>query len=153
MTITPLSQRDARWGNKYLGFSKLKIFNYGCTITALTMLLNYVEGRSYRVDEVNEKLKVAKAFQGALLIWSRVPLAFPILKWVKRAYNYNNADVAWNVYVRKMPVMVEVNGAKIGAPRHWILFKGGGKANDPWTGKEISTSYYPTTGYSIYHRA
>lgn len=153
MQVTPLSQRDARWGNKYLGFSKLKISGFGCTLTSLTMLLNYVEGKSYRVDEVNDKLKAVKAFTGALLIWSRVPLAFPSLKWVKRAYNYNNVEVAWNIYAKGMPVLVEVNGAKIGAPRHWILFTGQGKANDPWLGKVISTSYYPLTGYSVYQRA
>lgn len=152
MTITPLSQRDSRWGRKLLGFSKLTISGWGCTITSLTMLLNYVEGKSYRVDEVNDRLKAVKAFTGALLIWSRVPLAFPSLKWGYRYYNYNNVTVAWNVYVKQMPVLVEVNGAKIGAPRHWVLFTGQGKANDPWTGKEISTSYYPTTGFATYSR-
>ncbi len=152
MTIKPLNQRDARWKNKYLGFSKLTIGNYGCTITCLTMLINFVEGKNYGVDEVNDKLKTAKAFQGALLIWSRVPLAFPSLKWVKRGYNYNNIEVAFNVYVNDMPVMVEVNGAKIGASKHWVLFTGSGKANDPWFGKVISTSMYPLTGYAIYGR-
>ncbi len=152
MTIKPLSQRDPRWSKKTLGFSKLLIGGYGCTITSLAMLLSRVENREVRVDEVNDKLKSVKAFQGALLLWSRVPLAFPSIKFVKRAYNYSNMDVAFNIYVKGVPVMVEVNGAKIGAPRHWVLFKGGGKANDPWLGKEISTSYYPLTGYSIFKK-
>lgn len=152
MTIKPLSQRDPRWAKKTLGFSRLTIGSYGCTITALACLLNYVEGKSYRVDEVNEKLKAVKAFQGALLIWSRVPLAFPSISWGSRHYSYNNVTVAWHVYVKKMPVMVEVNGAKIGAPRHWLLFIGSGQAIDPWTGKIISTTYYPTTGFSTYSR-
>jgi hypothetical protein len=152
MTITPLSQRDPRWAKKALGFSKLSIGGYGCTITSLAMLISRVENREVRVDEVNEKLKSVKAFSGALLLWSRVPLAYPSLKFIKRAYNYSNADAAFNIYIKGVPVMVEVSGAKIGAPRHWVLFKGGGKANDPWTGKEISTSYYPLTGYSVFSK-
>lgn len=152
MQVKPLSQRDPRWAKKTLGFSKLLIGGYGCTITSLAMLLSRVENREVRVDEVNDKLKSVKAFQGALLIWSRVPLAYPSIKFVKRAYNYSNVDVAFNIYVKSVPVMVEVNGAKIGAARHWVLFIGSGKANDPWTGKEISTSYYPLTGYSIFKK-
>ena len=152
MTIKPLSQRDTRWRFKHLGFSTKTIGSYGCTITALTMLINYVEGKSYGVDEVNSRLQAVKAFSGALLIWSRVPLAFPSIKFVKRAYNYSNADVAWNVYVKRMPVLVEVNGAKIGAPRHWVLFTDNGRMNDPWFGDTRSTSFYPLTGYSVFSK-
>lgn len=153
LDVPTFSQRDPRWRAKNLGFSTLKIGGYGCTLTALSALLTNVTGTQHTPDKVNEDLKKVKAFSGALLIWSRVPLAYPQLKWIKRAYNYNNADVAWNIYVRKMPVMVEVNGAKIGASRHWVLFIGSGKMLDPWTGTIESTSKYPLTGYSIYHRA
>lgn len=153
MQITPLSQRDKRWGDVNLGFSTLKIKNMGCTLVSLCMLLNYMENASYTPDQVNERLKKVKAFSGALLYWSRVPLAYPSVRWVKRAYNYNNVEVAWYVYGKKLPVMVEVNAWSIGAPRHWVLFKGGGKMNDPWTGKEESTSKYPLTGFSLYQRA
>lgn len=152
MQVTPLSQRDVRWGNKNLGFSTLKIKSYGCTLVSLTCLLNYIEGKSYRPDEVNDKLKSVKAFYGALLYWSRVPLAYPSLKWVKRGYNYSNAEVAWWVYVMGMPVMVEVNAASIGAPRHWVLYIGNRQACDPWTGTVVSTSKYPATGYAIYRK-
>lgn len=153
MTITPLSQRDPRWASKKLGFSNLTIGGYGCTLTCLTMLLRYVYGDgSLTPDIVNDRLKEKKAFVGALLLWSRVPLAFPKLKWVWRGYNYNNVQVAWCVYGKKLPVMVEVNGAKIGASKHWVLFTGGGKANDPWIGKQISTGYYPLTGFSLFDR-
>lgn len=153
MTITPLSQRNPAWGSKTLGFSTLKIKDYGCTLVSLCMLLNYIDNANYTPDQVNERLKKVKAFSGALLYWSRVPLAYPSLKWVKRAYNYNNVEVGWYVYGKKLPVMVEVNASSIGAPRHWILFKGDRKANDPWTGTEIATSKYPLTGYSLYQRA
>ncbi len=152
MNIKPLSQRNPTWAKKQLGFSTLTIGNYGCTLVSLTMLLNYVEGKFYTPDKVNERLKAVKAFTGALLLWSRVPLAFPSLKWIKRGYNYNNIEVSWNIYAKRLPVMVEVNGAKIGAPRHWVLFIGNGKMNDPWFGTTSTTNYYPLTGYSVFQR-
>lgn len=152
MNIKPLSQRDPKWRAKKLGFSNYTIGSHGCTITALTCLLNFIEGANYTPDQVNERLKLAKAFSGGLLIWARVPFAFPSLYHVKRAYNYNNVEVAWWVYVKKMPVLVEVNAYSIGAPRHWVLFIGNRQAIDPWTGTIVSTSKYPTTGHSIYNR-
>ncbi len=150
--MTVLSQRDPRWAKKKLGFSTLTIGGYGCTLTCLTMLINQFSKIQYTPNEVNDKLKKVNAFTGALLIWSRVPIAFPFLKFNKRAYNYNNLEVALYVYVKKTPVMVEVNGAKIGAPKHWVLFIGGGKMNDPWTGKQSSTNTYPLTGYSLFEK-
>jgi len=153
MTVTPLSQRDPRWKNKYLGFSKLTIGSYGCTLVSLTVLLNYIEGKNYTPDQVNENLKKVKAFSGALLYWSRVPLAYPSLKWIKRAYNYNNVEVGWYVYGKKLPVLVEVNASSIGAVRHWVLFIGNRQMCDPWVGKIEPTNKYPLTGYSLYQRA
>lgn len=160
--MTPLSQRDPRWKDKKLGFSNLTIGNYGCTITCLTMLLNHVEGKNYQVDEVNDKLKTLGnyhqtnnpkgAFSGAYLVWANVQRVYPSLKFVKRVFNYNNVEVAWWVYVMKMPVMVEVNASSIGAPRHWVLFIGNRQACDPWTGTIVSTSKYPATGYAIYKK-
>lgn len=160
--MTPLSQRDTRWRYKKLGFSDKTIGTDGCTLTCLTMLLNYVEGKSYRVDEVNDRLKTLGnyhwqnnrngAFLGALLVWANVVRVYPSLQYVKRAWNYNNVEVAWWVYVMGMPVMVEVNAASIGAPRHWVLYIGNRQACDPWTGTVVSTSKYPATGYAIYRK-
>jgi len=144
------SQRDSRWRDKYVGFSRLRFATSGCTVTALSSFLSSVYNEKLTPDVVNEKLKAVNAFSGALLIWYRVPYAFPKLKWIKRAYNYNNTEVAWYVYVKKTPVMVEVNAASIGAARHWVLFLGSGKMMDPWTGKIENTSKYPPTGYALY---
>lgn len=153
LDVPTWSQRDPRWRTKKLGFSNLTVGGYGCTLTCLSALITHVTGTSHTPDRVNDDLKKVKAFSGALVIWSRVQLAYPQLKWIKRAYRYNNWDVAWNIYTKKIPVCVEVNGAKIGAPRHWVLFIGSGKMLDPWTGTIESTSKYPLTGYSVYHRA
>lgn len=153
MEVLPLSQRDPRWGNKLLGFSKLKIKDYGCTLTSLTCLINYLYKTDYTPDQVNEYLKRANAFSGPLIVWSRVPVAFSKLKFIWRGYNYDNAKVSFYVYLKKMPVMVEVNAAKIGAVKHWVLFLGSKKMMDPWTGAIEPTSKYPLTGYSLFDKS
>jgi hypothetical protein len=150
MDYTTLSQRNPLWSSKKLGFSKLSIFNYGCTLTTLTNLLNRVFGYSFTPDMVNDRLKSVNAFSGALIIWAKVSVAYPELKFVCRDWNYNNTKVAWYVYIKKLPVMVEVNASKIGAARHWVLFIGNQKCVDPWTGTIISTGTYPLTGDAIY---
>lgn len=152
MDYTMLSQRDAKWAKIKLGFSNYTIGSHGCTITALTMWLNRVFGYKLTPDEVNTRLKGAKAFTGALILWARVPVAFPSLTWIFRGYNYDNIRVAFYVYMKRLPVLVEVNAAKIGAAKHWVLYIGGQKACDPWTGKVIPTSTYPATGYALFEK-
>jgi len=156
MNYTELSQRDPLWMNKRLGNATSNAYTigaFGCTITTLTNMLNRRFGYTLRVDEVNERLKKVGAFapnevgQKVLLIWALVPKAFSELKFEKRVRNYNNAEVSWWVYVKKLPVMVEV---QFGAQRHWVLFIGGRQMVDPWTGTVRSTSTYPTTGYTLF---
>jgi len=151
--VTCYSQRDPKWGEKYVGFSTLRFKSFGCTITALASFISSVYNARITPDEVNQKLKAVNAFSGALLIWYRVPYAYPKLRFIKRAYNYNNLEVAWSVYVKKVPVMVEVNAASIGASRHWVLYLGSAKLMDPWYGRIDSTSKYPPTGYALYQIA
>ena len=154
MNYQVMSQRDPKWISKTLGFSRLTIGKYGCTLTSLTMLLNRTFGWQLTPVDVNQRLKDFGAFQGALVLWARIPLAYPQLKWVWRDYNYNNVKVAWYVYVRKLPVLVEVNGAKIGAPKHWVLYTGGRQMVDPWpiSGAIRPTTYYPATGSAIFDK-
>lgn len=159
LAVTPLSQRDPKWGDVLLGFSNYRIKSKGCTLTAFTMLVNYVYGSKLGVNEVNDKLKEYQAFakdqygQRALLIWSLAAKAYPKLKWIYREYNYNNTRVSWYVYIHKVPVCVEVNAWSIGAPKHWVLYLGSQKMADPWTGTIESTSKYPATGDALYQRA
>lgn len=148
----PLSQRDPRWASTYLGTSKTTIGDFGCTLTSLTMLLNHYGG-SYTPDQVNIKLKSLPKWangdtgfsQGNLIIWSRIKEAFPQVKSVERITTYNNDKVASN-----LPALVEVDGKRIGASKHWVLYVGNQKMNDSWFGNEKSTSYYPPTGCTIF---
>jgi hypothetical protein len=156
LIVAPLSQRDPRWAKTKLGFSPYTIGSDGCTVTAFTMLVNFVYRTSYRVDEVNEKLKSVDAFAKntagykCLLIWSAACKAYPRLKFTWRAYNYDNPKTWWSINILKMPVMVEVNAASIGAYRHWVLYLGDQKCVDPWVGQLVSTAKYPATGCAFY---
>ena len=137
--IKPLSQRDKRWKNIKVGTGKLTIEQAGCTITCLAML----SGTTPIV--VNNELKRVKGYAyGNLVLWLKLIKTILKLKFIKRVYKYNNADVKKN-----LPCLVEVNGAKIGAVRHWVLFIGGHKMIDPWVGKIESTKKYPLTGYAV----
>jgi len=138
-----LGQRDTRWKNTKLGTSDTTIGNYGCTITALTMLAGLD-----RVDEVNSRLKAVGGFaSGNLLIWSKINEALPWLKFVWRGYSYENDKVKAAI-VQAGGCLVEVNGAPIGGTKHWVLYIGDGKMIDPWDGKEKSTTSYQSTGYA-----
>lgn len=132
-----------------MGRTNNRIGDFGCTITSLCNLLNS-KGYTETPATVNSKLSRGGGYSGALLLWSAVPRIWPRLKFNGRGYNYDNVKVSWYVYIKKLPVMVEVNGASIGGSRHWVLFIGGGKMIDPWTGTVRNTNVYPLTGYSLY---
>lgn len=150
--IKTLSQRDPQWANIKLGTSNTTIGSHGCTITSLTMLLNHYGG-NYTPDQVNERLKSLPKDQngntgfanGNLVYWSRIKEAFPQVKSVERITNYDNNKVA-----SSLPALVEVDGSRIGASKHWVLYIGNQKMLDPWFGNEKSTSYYAPTGCTIF---
>ena len=100
---------------------------------------------------VNERLKAVNGYAyGNLVIWSKIPQALPSLVFVKRVNGYNNADVLANI-----PCLVEVDfdGTPRTDDRHWVLFIGNKRLNDPWTGKERPTSSYPILkGYAIFKK-
>jgi hypothetical protein len=145
------SQRDTKWKYDKMGKSGFTIGGYGCTITCLASLLCYF-GYDETPKTVNQKLSSNGGYykNTALVVWSAIPKIWGRLKYIKRAYNYNNVEVAWYIYAKKIPVMVEVNAWKIGAARHWCLYLGDRYMLDPWTGKGVSTSTYPQTGYTLY---
>lgn len=143
--VKPYSQRDWRWAFVKFGFGGGRFKDYGCTVTALTSLLG-VAGYNLTPPQVAEKLREKKAFSGDLLIWSRVQLAFPKVKFIWRGYKYENAKVKENIE-KGNPTLVEV---LLTGHRHWVLFLGNQKMMDPWTGKIESTSKYPLIGYSLF---
>jgi hypothetical protein len=147
----PYSQRDPRWGNKYLGFSRLYIKDYGCALTALTMLLNTC-GHKETPDTVNAKLKKIGGFDGAMIIWSKVPQEWNV-KLINLPVAYNNLKVAYYVYIKRIPVIVKVDfSPKKGVQDHWVLYIGNRMMIDPWDGKGKPTKTYPALKDVIYDK-
>lgn len=138
-----LSQRDTRWKNIQLGWSQVTIGSHGCTITAISMLIGTTpEKTNNRIMEVNGYAK------SNLVIWSKLPEAYPEIKSATRYYSYDN-DLVKQAIERNGGCLVKVDGSRIGADTHWVLYIGGGRMIDPWTGSEKSTSYYPAKGFTI----
>lgn len=138
------NQRDSRWANIPVGFGEQTIGQVGCTISAIGNILGFTS------VEVNNRLKTVKGFQYNLVIWSKIPEAFPGVQ-VRRVNGYNNSDVLANI----PNVIVEVPASSIGGKgSHWVRFIGNKLCEDPWTGKIRPTSDFPNpTGYCVINPA
>lgn len=152
--MTWYSQTDKRWSKEKLGFSNLTIGGYGCTITSISNWLKFY-GIDSPPNKVNQDLKDVRGFASdaygnkALVIWSAVVKAYPQMKHLKRVFNYNNWEVAWWIYVKKTPVLVEV---RVKNGRHWVLYIGGRQMVDPLIGGIRPTSTWTPTGYSLFQK-
>lgn len=135
-----LSQRSTQWGNLFLGNSNTYIKDYGCVITCLAMIIGTTP------DVVNARLKAVGGFSGNLVIWAKIEQAFPGIK-ARRVWSYNNEDVKKNT----PNVLVEVPAYPIGGyGKHWVVFLGNQRLNDPWTGLERPTNDFPNpSGYCV----
>ena len=71
-----LYQNDDKWKNVKLGNSSETLGSWGCLLTSVTMLLNGI-GYNETPETVNEKMKRAGGFQGALFMPSVVPYIWP----------------------------------------------------------------------------
>jgi hypothetical protein len=154
LNLPIFSQRDDRWKNDKHGTSSSTLGQTGCLVTALAMIFKYFGLKDTTPKLLNQILTKNKGYaNGNLVIWQRVA-ELTGMKFVKRVNPYSNTDVAWNIYVRKIPVLVEVLAPK-GVPggKHWVVFLGNQKAIDPWTGTITSTSKYTAIGYAIYKPA
>jgi len=137
--MIPLSQRDPRWKDIKLGTGATTISSHGCLITCLSMLAGTTP------DVVNEELKRVGGYQnGNLVIWSALDRTNLGLRFIERSRVYNNEKVSNN-----LPCIVEVDGSRIGAKQHFVLYIGNKRMIDPWFGREADTSYYPAIGYAI----
>jgi peptidase C39-like protein len=71
-----LYQNDEKWKNVKLGNSTETIGGWGCLLTSATMILNGI-GYNETPETVNEKMKKAGGFQGALFMPSVLPYIWP----------------------------------------------------------------------------
>lgn len=121
-----LYQNDDAWKNTPLGHSKETIGSWGCLLTSVTMMLNGV-GYEETPVTVNEKMKKAGGFQGALFIPSVLPYVWPNCAYqdmqpcetVPAPIPYINAAVAAG-----KPVILQVDWNKQkGLQTHFVLVK------------------------------
>jgi hypothetical protein len=144
--MTPLNQRDPRWANERLGTganNKTTIGSHGCLITCIAMIAGITP------PEVNQRLISINGYAASstgvlnLVIWGKLTEAIPWITVGARA-SYDNAVVSKN-----LPCVIKVDGTRIGATQHWVVFIGNQTMNDPWNGVQRATNYYPALGYAI----
>lgn len=137
--MIPLSQRDPRWKDIKLGTGSTTIGQEGCLVTCLAMLAGTTP------DVVNEELLGVGGYVSKNLVnWTALDKTKLEFNFVKRVRVYENDEVLNNI-----PCIVEVDGSRIGATQHFVVYLGNKRMVDPWTGMEKDTSYYPAVGYAI----
>jgi hypothetical protein len=121
-----LYQNDEKWKNVKLGNSNETIGSWGCLMTSATMMLNGI-GYNETPDRVNEKMKKAGGFQGALFIPSVLPLIWPNCAYQTMQPCENSpaplAQIDAAVAAGK-PVILQVDWNKqVGIQTHFVLVK------------------------------
>jgi len=152
LDIKPISQRDAEFGKKKLGFGNGNISNYGCLLVCHTMLLQYY-GEKVTVDSLNELYKSQKVFDGNLINYWAAAKCFDGITAEDDIHNYYTeaCDMALvDKYLsERKPVILglgasPVNPKKVdydGMIDHFVLVVGKDEAgsyiiNDPYFGDE-----------------
>lgn len=144
--MTIFSQQDSRWANVKMGGSNYTIGRWGCLLTDLTNLRNFIFGSAMRPDQADDKLSFTK---DGLLIWGS--LSGIGLKLVERVYK-NDYNKILSVYKSSDKyAILQVNN------NHWVWVIGryipyfGWKIGDPWTGTSCYTNKYRNniTGFAV----
>lgn len=121
-----LYQNDDQWKKVPLGFSNETIGSWGCLLTSVTMMLNGI-GYNETPATVNEKMKNAGGFQGALFIPSVLPYV-----WGNCAYRDMQPCESFpapiqqidNAVAEGKPVILQVDWNKqAGIQTHFVLVK------------------------------
>lgn len=132
------SQRDLRWRFKKLGYSTVaSIGNFGCLLTA------YAMAAQMRPDDLNVKLRNVNGFAHATLI-KHQSVAQVVNKWIFKGLiaPYNNTAVKTQITNNGFCIVKLSNGL---FPEHWVVFIGGQRMIDPWSGKNEPTNKYGNT--------
>lgn len=121
-----LYQNDEKWKNIALGNSNETIGSWGCLLTSVTMMLNGI-GYNETPVTVNDKMKRAGGFQGALFMPSVVPYIWPnaVYKDMQSCESYPApiAQIDAAIAAGK-PVILQVDWSKqVGVQTHFVLVK------------------------------
>jgi len=121
-----LYQNDEKWKNVKLGNGTETIGSWGCLLTSVTMMLNGI-GYSETPETVNEKMKKAGGFQGALFMPPVLPYVWPNCAYLDmqpcEAFPAPIAQIDAAVIAGK-PVILQVDWNKqAGIQTHFVLIK------------------------------
>jgi len=120
-----LYQNDEKWKNVKLGNSTETIGGWGCLLTSATMMLNGI-GYNETPDSVNDKMKNAGGFQGALFMPSFLPYVWPNCAYRDMQPCENSAPIALidAAVAAGKPVILQVDWNKqVGIQTHFVLVK------------------------------
>lgn len=149
LPFTKLGQRDNRWGKSKLGSSNTTISGYGCTITSISSALSL----NSPVIANDAILSVNGFANGNLVIWEKLPSAFPRIKEVERVRGWSsNAVEIIKTFIDKGDyALIEVDGKPIGGVKHWMLVYGYHDELmiwDPWYSETSPFKKWTPTGYT-----
>lgn len=121
-----LYQNDEKWKNTKLGSSSETIGSWGCLLTSATMMLNGI-GYNETPESVNQKMKQAGGFQGALFIPSVLPMIWPYCTYRDmqpcESFPAPIAQIDAAIAAGK-PVILQVDWSKQqGVQTHYVLVK------------------------------
>jgi hypothetical protein len=121
-----LYQNDEKWKSVRLGNSSETIGSWGCLLTSATMMLNGI-GYKETPETVNDKMKRAGGFQGALFIPSVLPLIWPncVYRSMQNCESYA-APLAQidDALAAGKPVILQVDwNQQMGIQTHFVLVK------------------------------
>jgi len=152
LDIKPISQRDAEFGKKKLGFGNGNISNYGCLLVCHTMLLQYY-GEKVTVDSLNELYKSQKVFDGNLINYWAAAKCFEGITAEDDIHNYYtipcDMDLVDKYLSERKPVILGLGASPINPKKvdydsqidHFVLLIGKDEAGsyiiaDPYFGDE-----------------
>jgi hypothetical protein len=123
--VQPYSQMDPHWKDNPLGLdNSTTIGRFGCLLTCMTMVADGF-GNDVTPQTLNEKMKAAGGFQGALVVPAVLPNVLPGIRYQKYIQCDNPpapiADIDATLDAG-LPVIVEVDYSPApGMQNHWIV--------------------------------
>ena len=136
------SQRDPRWCNQFIGYSKDTIGEVGCFISSVAMIW-----KKYGY-EMSPSVYASRPdhFAGATawMLTPELPSGFSL----KSVGGYNKSFLD-NALAEGKPVIAQLYMKSISAGMHFVVIKSGSngsyKINDPWFGADINFSDHYST--------
>lgn len=113
LNVPLLKQTDPRWSGKYYGGSSADIYTYGCTLTSLTMIYNYLHGQNFTPDTFDDHLSFDR---GGNVYWSSVETLMGYTR-----HSYNSLSQIYQQLKQGRPVLV---GGSKGGKTHWVVVTG-----------------------------